>query len=77
MLHNQEAWNKSLFLSIVISFGRDGWRSWRVAKEMQVSLSFMNIVRQSQFKNFIADLDHKWNVSNTCTASSNLFLIIS
>lgn len=42
MLHNQEAWNKSPFLSIVICFGRDGWRSWRVAKEIQVSLSFMS-----------------------------------
>lgn len=43
MFHNQEAWNKSLFFSIVICFGRGGWRNWRVAKEFQVFLSFMNI----------------------------------
>lgn len=43
MLHNQEAWNKSLFISIVIRSWKDGWRSWRVAKEIQVSLFFMNI----------------------------------
>lgn len=43
MLHNQEAWNKSLPLSIVICFWRDVWRSWRVAKEIQVFLSLINI----------------------------------